>query len=81
MREVPGDGAEAECTLKRAKEVSCASGEEGPDDERREETRKERNWWKVVAELVLCVKRSLVVAVVPGNVRGQNSHHAKKSGC
>ena len=40
MREVPGDGAEAECTLKRAKEVSCASGEEGPDEEGRIKERK-----------------------------------------
>jgi len=57
MREVPGDGAEAECTLKRAKEVSCASGEEGPDEEGRNQGKElgERVWQRW--ELVSCVRK------------------------
>lgn len=46
MREVPSRIAEAECTKGGRLEVSCASGEEGPDDEGRNQGKElgERVW-------------------------------------
>jgi hypothetical protein len=58
MREVPREREEAECAKVGPLEVSCASGEEGPEDDER--TIKERNWTRECGRVgagVVCVKR------------------------